>query len=321
VPQEELAGVVRAAFGPARRLAGVQRLAGGSKKGVYRLTLGDGSTVVSYIWAAAENYWPAPVTGGAGPFADASGADLFEAGHARLAALGVRIPQVYYLDRSQAAYPADIALVEDVPGGTLETRLERGQAGTRQVLTRLGAALAVMHRQRDLRIGKVALLDRGAAPQGRPCEQIVLDRALDHLAQAALRVERVAAVRGRLEEVIRELAAAVRPRAEHGLIHGELGPDHVLVDSRGHPVLIDIEGVMFFDIEWEHAFTELRFGEHYRWLRPGGLDEARLRFYRLALHLSLIAGPLRLLDGDFPDREPMMRIVAFNIEKALAFAR
>jgi Phosphotransferase enzyme family len=321
VHREELAGVVRTAFGPARRLAGVQRLRGGSKKGVYRLTLDNGSTVVGYVWAAAENYWPAPVTGGADPFADASGADLFEASHARLAALGIRTPRVYLLDRSLAAYPAEVALVEDVPGGTLQTRLERGQPGTRQVLTRLGAALAVMHRQRDRRIGKVALVDRGAAPQDRPCEQVVLDRALGHLAQAASRVERVAAARGRLEDVTRELAAAVRPRAEHGLIHGELGPDHVLVDSRGHPVLIDIEGVMFFDIEWEHAFAGLRFGEHYRWLRPDSLDDRRLRFYRLALHLSLIAGPLRLLDGDFPDREPMMRIVAFNVEQALTFAR
>ena len=32
------------------------------------------------------------------------------------------------------------------------------------------------------------------------------------------------------------------------LIHGELGPDHVLIDERGHPVIIDIEGVMFFDL-------------------------------------------------------------------------
>jgi hypothetical protein len=86
-------------------------------------------------------------------------------------------------------------------------------------------------------------------------------------------------------------------------------------------VLIDIEGLMFFDVEWEHVFLRLRFGEHYRLLRADGLDEARLRFYRLALHLSLIAGPLRLLDGDFPDREPMLRIVEYNIGKALEFVR
>jgi Phosphotransferase enzyme family len=332
--RQELAGVVRAAFGPARRLAGVQRLRGGSKKGVYRLRLDDGTTVVGYVWSAAENYWPARVGAAArddaDPLGDASGAGLFEASHARLAALGVRTPRVYLLDRSLTAYPAEIALVEDVPGGTLETRLERGQPGTREILARLGATVAVMHRQRDRRIGKVAVLDGGAAPADRTCEQIVLDRALDDLAQAASRVERVAAVRGRLEDVTLHLAAAVRPRAEHGLIHGELGPDHVLVDSRGRPVLIDIEGLMFFDIEWEHAFLELRYGRHYPLLRPDGadradgadgLDDRRLRFYRLALHLSLIAGPLRLLDGDFPDREPMMQIVAFNVEQALAFVR
>jgi hypothetical protein len=38
-----------------------------------------------------------------------------------------------------------------------------------------------------------------------------------------------------------------------------------------------------------------------------------------SLHLSLIAGPLRLLDGDYPDREPMLKIVEYNIARALAF--
>lgn len=78
---------------------------------------------------------------------------------------------------------------------------------------------------------------------------------------------------------------------------------------------------MFFDVEWEHAFLELRFGEHYRWLRPGpgGLDEPRLRLYRLAMYLSLVAGPLRLLDGDFPDRVPMLAIAEANVGRTLAF--
>jgi hypothetical protein len=75
----------------------------------------------------------------------------------------------------------------------------------------------------------------------------------------------------------------------------------VLVDDQGEPVLIDIEGLMFFDVEWEHTFLQPRYGEHDRWLRRDHLDEAR--FYRLAMHLSLVAGPLRLLDGNFPDRE------------------
>jgi hypothetical protein len=110
----------------------------------------------------------------------------------------------------------------------------------------------------------------------------------------------------------------VRPRSEYGLIHGELGPDHVLVDRLGQPVLIDIEGLMFFDAEWEHAFLRIRFGEHYQWLDRGNLDEQRLAFYTLAMRLSLVAGPLRLLDGDFPDRDAMMRIAEHNLQQALA---
>jgi hypothetical protein len=111
----------------------------------------------------------------------------------------------------------------------------------------------------------------------------------------------------------------VRPRSQYGLIHGELGPDHVLVDRRGQPVLIEIEGLMFFDVEWEHAFLRLRFGEHYRWLDHSDLDEGRLTFYTLAMRLSLVAGPLRLLDGDFPDRDFMRGIVEHNLQEALAF--
>jgi hypothetical protein len=93
----------------------------------------------------------------------------------------------------------------------------------------------------------------------------------------------------------------------------------VLLDDAGRPVLVDIEGLSTFDAEWEHAFLGLRFGRHYEALRLPDLDPARLRFYRLAHHLSLVAGPLRLLDGDFPDREFMLEIAAAHTERTLAY--
>jgi hypothetical protein len=112
----------------------------------------------------------------------------------------------------------------------------------------------------------------------------------------------------------------VAPRQEYTLIHGELGPDHVLVDS-GHAVMIDIEGLMFLDVEWEHVFLELRFGPHYAVLAEGHikeLDQQRLALYRLAIRLSLVDGPLRLLEGDFPHREGMLAIAESNAQAALA---
>jgi hypothetical protein len=325
VEQDQLTGIVRTAFGPARRLNSVVRLRGGSKKGVYRLLFDDESTVILYVWDAGENYWPTPPgsigSHRADPFSEASGADLFEASRACLNALSVRTPQVYLLDRSKSHFPSDIAVVEDIRGGTLEARLQHGPQGAEHTLVRLGTALQAMRQHRGQRLGKVALVDRGDARQDRSCEQIVLDRAMRHLAFAASRVERIAQVSSRLEEKILELAGIVHPRDDYSLIHGELGPDHVLVDAQGDPVLIDIEGAMFFDVEWEHVFLQLRFGKYYRWLRANDLDDQRLQFYTLALHLSLVAGPMLLLDGDFPEREAMMGIVEFNLQRALTFLR
>ncbi|MCC8246472.1 phosphotransferase [Saccharothrix luteola] len=181
-------------------------------------------------------------------------------------------------------------------------------SGPEGVLARLGAAVRAMH-------------SRTSDPAQHGVEHAVLSHALTHLAEAAARVDRIADARERLADLLRSRHAAVTPRSRFGLVHGELGPDHVLVDADlDEPVLIDIEGVRAFDVEWEHAFLELRFGPHYHHFADPGvdLDPARLALYRLATYLSLVAGPLRLLDGDFPDRAGMVDIVEQNIARALA---
>ncbi|MDX6347070.1 MAG: hypothetical protein QOF84_1860 [Streptomyces sp.] len=323
VTRDHLEGVARAALGTEHRLVGVSRLRGGSKKGVYRLTFDNDSTAIVYVWDEAENYWPTTQAAGADdhadPFSPASGIELFEAAHRHLDTLGIRTPRIRLADRSRSHYPADIAVVEDVPGDNVEALLRKDPRGAETTMARLAEALGAMRRRQVPRFGKVALIDKGGASEGSSCEQVVLDRALDDLTEAASRDTRITRSHDQLEALVRTLAASVRPRSEYGLVHGELGPDHVLVDRHGQPVLIDIEGLMFFDVEWEHAFLRLRFGEHYRWLDHSDLDERRLTFYTLAMRLSLVAGPLRLLDGDFPDRDAMRGIAEHNLREALAF--
>ncbi|MBE1496035.1 hypothetical protein H4696_003135 [Amycolatopsis lexingtonensis] len=311
----ELSGVVRAAFGE-RALVSVERLRGGSKKGVYRLVLDDRTTCVAYVWNADENYWPEAVSQDeSDPFGHASGLDLFEAAHTALSSIAVRIPRVVMVDRSRSLLAGEVAVLEDVRGGTLEALQERGPRRAGHVLARLGDVVRAMHDCRRDRYGRPGV---GRAGGADPVEQVVLRRAVGHLAEATARVDRIAAAEGRLLDLLHERCAAVAPRAEYGFVHGELGPDHVLVDDRDEPVLIDIEGAMFFDVEWEHAFLELRFGTGYSCFRRDDLDGDRMRFYRLAMYLSLVAGPLRLLDGDFPDRPAMLDIVEHNIGRALA---
>ena len=141
--RETLAGLARTAAGGGRRLTGVSRLAGGSKKGAYRLAFDDGFTAVAYLWAEDENYWPAGDL--ADPLSGASGLSLFEAAHRELEVAGVRTPRVYLIDRSGHHYPADAAIVEDIRGGNLKTLLDRDPHAAAFPLRRLAEALAAMH--------------------------------------------------------------------------------------------------------------------------------------------------------------------------------
>ncbi|MFD4549161.1 phosphotransferase family protein [Streptomyces sp. NPDC058466] len=318
---EALSGIVREALGAGIQVAGVDRLRGGSKKGVYRVHLEGPRTasVIVYSWAEAENFWPgAEDVDAAHPFAPASGLVPFLAAQRRLDRLGVRVPGVLLADDSRRRYPADVAVVEDVAGGTLEALLDTDPARAADVLSELAALLDVMHQQHSQRYGRVDVLERGDKASGVSCEQLVLERALEDLAEAVERDPRIGSAAAPLHDRLQELAVRVSPRMEHALIHSELGPDHVLVDASGHPVLIDIEGLMFFDVEWEHVFLQLRFGEHYPVLSRPGLDPARLDLFMLAMRLSLVAGPLRLLDGDFPHRALMRGIAEHNAKEALA---
>jgi hypothetical protein len=279
--------------------------------------------VIVYSWAEGENYWPAAEgVDAAHPFAPASGLVPFLAAQRRLDRLGVRVPGLLRVDDSRRRYPADVAVVEDVAGGTLEALLSTEPARASDALSELAAMLDVMHQQHSEQYGRVDVLERsgerGDKASGASCEQLVLGRALGDLAEAAERDTRIGSVAAPLHDRLRELATRVSPRTEHGLIHGELGPDHVLVDASGHPVLIDIEGLMFFEVEWEHVFLQLRFGDRYPALSRPGLDQARLDLFMLAMRLSLVAGPLRLLDGDFPHRRLMQEIADHNAKEALA---
>ncbi|WP_326582052.1 phosphotransferase [Streptomyces sp. NBC_00481] len=317
--RERLAGAARAALGGGRRLEVAERVAGGSKKGVYRLVMDDATTAIAYLWDDTENYWPAAEGDNdlTDPFSPGLGLDLFEAAHARLDALGVRVPAIRLVDRDGAHCPADLAIVEDLPGESLEELLARDRRAAAPVMERLAESLEAMRLHRAPAYGKVAVVDGGGTSRGTSCEGVVLDRALRDLAEAASRDPRIADARDQLEERLLGLAAAVRPRTEYAVVHGELGPDHVLVDGDGNPVAIDIEGSMYFDVEWEHVFLRIRLHDAYRPLAVDGLDEDRLALYMLAQRLSLTAGPLRLLDGDFPDRAFMAGIAEYNLKQAL----
>ena len=320
---ESLRPVVRAAFGGTRRLLNVQRLAGGSKKGAYRLSMDNDRTALVYAWNDSEDYWQGVLPEDAGdpadPFSHASGLPLLEAATQRLSSAGVRCPEILFTDRSRSIYAADIAVVEDVTGGDLETLLDKDPAAAERPLSVVADWLAAMAAVRSPSLGTVAFIDAGGRSPWTSSENAALDRALTELSEVARRDQRIADAQDRLEDILHALARPIEPREAWGLVHGELGPDHVLLDRRGEPVLIDIEGAKYFDVETEHVWARMRFGEHYAKLRRVNLDEDRLRFYQLCMHLNLVAGPFRIADTSHPEREWFLGVAEEHLQHVLQF--
>ena len=94
----------------------------------------------------------------------------------------------------------------------------------------------------------------------------------------------------------------------------------MLIDAAGRPVLIDIEGLMYFDVEWEHVFLRLRFGDRYRRFARTDLDKQRLRLYQLAQHIDLVSGPLRIADTAHPERDWFRAIAEDHLRRTLEFS-
>jgi hypothetical protein len=179
--------------------------------------------------------------------------------------------------------------------------------------------LGHMHAFRAPAFGRVAWIDGGGAPLEMTCEQAYLERTLVNIATAVPRDARAADGQHQLEDKLRTLHAALEPRSEFGVVHGELCAEHTLVGPGGEPVLIDIEGLLYTDIEVEHCWMQMRFGTHYEALRNPGLDPLRVKYYQYVMHLDLVGGPLRIAEGDFPDREWMLDVADFHLQRALAY--
>ena len=66
----------------------------------------------------------------------------------RLGSLGLRVPVGYLVDRDRVHYPADLAIVEDLPGAELEDRFARDPRAAEPTMARLVEALAAMRSHR-----------------------------------------------------------------------------------------------------------------------------------------------------------------------------
>lgn len=307
---------VRSVFGEGCRIERVREVRGGARKQVFYIDLARPEVrCVLYIWHDVNRYFSERDHLDAAQ-SDAQAPLLFEANTKLLQSLGVDTPQIYrsgLLDQGH-----HFALVEYVGGVNLTafTASASPEANVR-VFERVGELLRAINALERPYPGTV--LDQ-KSPYGTSSHGHALERARLELKVVARDHAGVAERAAEIENALRTPLEQLEPRRSYRLVHGELGPEHILLRQGGEvPCVIDFDNAHFFDVEAEHALLRFRFGQdvYDRYLRRNDLDDARLRFYRLALHVSFVYAGSRFLARNFHDRAWAQALFDTNLGRVL----
>jgi hypothetical protein len=302
-------------FGTSYLVQNVTKMHGGAQKVVYKVGCTNGFSCALYVWDLNMNYFQEEIENNS-INAQCSDSDLFEINNRYLIEHSIRTPALYDLNKERTQYPFDYALVEYVVGQEAEVYFQHSDDEVKDhVFQQLGDMITCMHANERISYGKA---NHNENNMGQ-CHLPQLENAKQQLSYASRYIDSIRENHCKLLDRLYELESRIEPRNRYGFIHGELGPNHVLVTENLEPYLIDIEGAQFFDIEYEHSFLEFRFGDFYRYLKNDNLDRSRMLFYQLYHHISLIAGGLKLLHRGFPDQQTARDIVDYNLKSALRF--
>lgn len=313
--QADLQDYIGRIFGTSYLVARVSRMHGGAQKVVYKMECSNGFSCVLYVWDLSMNYFEEEKAN-EDINEQSYGSNLFELNNKYLIQHGIQTPALYDLNNERSRYSFDYALVEYIDGRKAEIFFQDSDLSVQdQVFQRLGDMLTTMHTNERQIFGKANANEIST----EPCHLLKMEDAKVQLAYASQHLEKIRANQSKLLDKLYTLEARMKPRKQYGFIHGEMGPDHVLVNDKLEPFLIDIEGAMFYDIEHEHSFLEMRFGDFYRYLKNDRLDLDRLLFYQLHHHISLTSAGLKLLHRGFPDQQFAKGLAEYQSERALRF--
>ena len=247
IPAADLQSHLREIFGERTRLTGIVRVNEGIGKKTYLLDCEPpGSRCILYIFVAPET----GLTEIRSPHDSVifpRGAREFVANTELLVAKGVNVPRIYLTDTSRAEHSFDFAFVEYIDGNTMaDVHDSQDSRVSGSLLEQVHQKMLKMHALTRKHLGSVMAHSASQVS----CEDVVSDHSLQGLDLAAQYNSEIQRNQGRIREVLEGLRAKVELRSSHHFIHGELGPEHIMVDRTGKVYFIDIEGAAFFDLEY-----------------------------------------------------------------------
>jgi len=311
---EHLERVVRDTWGPRCQLRSLEDLNDGFAKKTYRLGLSHSdSRCILHVWEEPDHQLTCVETDAdwlLGP----SGSDLFAVNNEFLRRHGVATPELYALDGSRTVCDYDFALVEFIEGCNFTEFTRRcDDRATQALLARIDAQLRTMHALRAPQPGR---LDGRRSEESR-CERLVEENTRLSLDLACEFNETIKTHRTQILDTLQSLIDIIEPRSTFHLIHGELGPEHILVSPSSESYFIDCEGVRYFDLEYEHSLLRARFGPLYSAFSRDDLDPHRMNLYTLTHSIGWTAFASEAVAGDSIDREWATGVMTSNTRRVI----
>ncbi|MHA2283538.1 MAG: phosphotransferase [Promethearchaeota archaeon] len=311
---EEISDCIRALTGVNADISSIEEIKGGTRKKVLLVKCQAPEDVyLLYVWYNENRYFTEGEDGKESYMFNLRAPELFAMNTEFLLDAGVRVPKI--LGRGTLRACLEYAFVEHIGGGNfLQYATSLPVIEKHSLLKDVNELLRTLHSQRRSYPG--LLTDSPRRPTWTV--DFVLQKVKHDVELISRWHKEIKAAKPRILDLLRQRRQAIQDRAQYNLVHGEAGPEHILVDHDGKPYLIDVEHVHFSNIESDHASLELLFGEDYRFLSRDDLDPFMMDFYRLALHIVYARGASQLVKKGYHDQDMAKRMMKKNLSAILA---
>lgn len=260
----------------------IEELRGGFSKQVYKITT-QADNFILYIWQRPhDNKLTENQTRGI-EYLFPDGFTYYTHNSKLLTDLGIRVPHIL-----TAGYHADgdfdYAIVEYFKGQNMY-----------EYMNSVGNTGAVADKIMEV-MGRMAAKKRsfyGPPVKNKPIDispgQLVYDFTAEELNIASKLDKDIADIQPNILHLMQQKMNEITEtkNQEYSLIHGELTPDHVYILENGEVGLIDVDGVKYFDVEFDWALINLTYGNMMP--IPKSINTEKFEFYKLCWKIEYVS--------------------------------
>ena len=294
---------IKQVFGDKYELIKMEPLLGGAQKHTFLAECTNGFSFVIYKWAEDSTYF---TYDSEEAVFRSSSATLFEENNKIMIQNGVLTPKIYFIDRTRCEQNYDYAFVEYIDGLDMDNITSKYPERLPKVIKSLTNNINKLHKIKSKRVGQVGRMQDEEFDILRfSLENLFED--IDYLINNDKDFkEMYISTKEKVSKLVKKLIKS----SEYTFIHGELGPNHVIVDKNNNAFLIDIEGAKFCDVEEENSFLRIRFNNTLEEVTDE-VDEDKMLFYHITHCFGNLRGAIELKAKGYYDMDDLNGMIKF----------